>query len=268
MPTDKVELFRRAMDVAVGTAKCRKCGCLKETLSAIHNSLKSVSGQGNRKIAGEVKARLAMLEKTEYSCLGCENCLAAEVDALFAQAYPKIQRRMQPCSTPQTAETGWPPVSGEYFNLCGGRPCPVAVSTLGSVGLAQELAGRKSKGLCIVGKTETENIGIDKIVKNIVSNPDIKYLVLCGKDPLGHASGKTLMALSKKGVDKNMKVMGAPSGRAYLANVSSEEIESFRKQVQIVDMIGCEDVESIVEKIKELSDSKICCSNGCCGGTT
>jgi tetrahydromethanopterin S-methyltransferase subunit A len=36
----------------------------------------------------------------------------------------------------------------------------VAVSTLASVSLTEQLAAARPKELCIVGKTETENIGI------------------------------------------------------------------------------------------------------------
>jgi len=35
--------------------------------------------------------------------------------------------------------------------------------------------------------------------------------------------------------------------------VAREEVEAFRKQVQVVDLIGCEDEKRIVEKLKELS---------------
>jgi tetrahydromethanopterin S-methyltransferase subunit A len=48
---------------------------------------------------------------------------------------------------------------GEYFVLDKDRT--VAVSTLASITLAEALAQRKPHGLAIVGKTETENIGLD-----------------------------------------------------------------------------------------------------------
>jgi tetrahydromethanopterin S-methyltransferase subunit A len=44
--------------------------------------------------------------------------------------------------------------------------------------------------------------------------------------------------------------------------VSREEIEAFRRQVEVVDMVGCEDEEKIVEKIKELS-RKVNSSRSC-----
>jgi len=153
-------------------------------------------------------------------------------------------------------------VLGEYFAFCEGESCPVAVSTLASVELAERLASMRPKELCIVGKTETENIGIDKVIKNTITNPTIRYLLLAGKDPKGHESGKTILALWENGVDERMRVMGSPGKRPILRNVTREEVEAFRKQVQVVDLMGCEAVERIIEKLRELSED-LSPSNSC-----
>ena len=50
-----------------------------------------------------------------------------------------------------------------------------------------------------------------------------------------------------------MRVIGSPGRRPMLRNVTSEEVEAFRKQVQVVDMMGCEDEERIVAKLGELA---------------
>jgi tetrahydromethanopterin S-methyltransferase subunit A len=52
-----------------------------------------------------------------------------------------------------------------------------------------------------------------------------------------------------------MRVINSPGRRPILKNVTKEEVEAFRKQIYVVDMIGCEDVAKIVEKIKELSQN-------------
>ncbi len=157
-------------------------------------------------------------------------------------------------------EQMWPPVPGEYLVVCRDSSCSVAVSTLASVKLAEEIAKIKPKGLRIVGKTETENIGIDKIIKNTVTNPAICFLIVAGKDPQGHQSGKTLLALWENGVDENMHVIGSPAIDPVLKNVTLQEIEAFRKQVKVIDLIGCEDPSKIANKIIELSSTKQPCS--------
>jgi len=153
----------------------------------------------------------------------------------------------------EVKEKTWPPVAGEYFAFCDGPGCPVAVSTLASCELAERVARIRPRELCIVGKTETENIGIDKVIKNTITNPTIRFLLLAGKDPDGHHSGRTLLCLWKNGIDENMRIIGSPGKQPILKNVTQEEVESFRKQIEIVDMLGCEDTERILEKIKELS---------------
>ena len=66
----------------------------------------------------------------------------------------------QTFATTKKKRSEWPYIPGKYFVLDPGAP--VAVTTLGSVDLAQEVFEAAPKGLCIVGKVETENIGIEK----------------------------------------------------------------------------------------------------------
>ncbi|WP_255346877.1 DUF4346 domain-containing protein [Sedimentibacter sp. B4] len=144
------------------------------------------------------------------------------------------------------------PAAGEYHVLNLDELSPVAVSTLSNSKLADELAGLKPKGLSIVGKTETENIGVEKIIKNILAVPSIKYLILCGKDSEGHYSGNTLMKIFENGVDYNNKVIDSKGRKPVLINTLAEEIESFRNNVLIINMIGCENTYEILNKIEEL----------------
>ncbi len=91
----------------------------------------------------------------------------------------------------------------------------------------------------------------------MITNPTIRYLIVAGKDPEGHRSGSTLLALSERGVDKDMKVIGSFGKRPILKNVSLSEVESFRKQVQVINMLGCEDIKKIKKKIDELASRPI-----------
>jgi len=72
----------------------------------------------------------------------------------------------------------WPVVSGQYY--VGRKDSFVAVCTLGSIDLMKEIGPRKD--IAIVGKTFTENLGIEKMIRNLVTNPSIRILVLCGKE--------------------------------------------------------------------------------------
>lgn len=250
--------------------KCQQCGCMKETLEALHSTLPSLWTRKALVLTGEVEKWHARMAPIKYACLGCDYCYPAVAMNIFNEAFPTTAPIKQlSCAFEVKGET-WPPVAGEYFSFCEGEDCPVAVSTLSDAKLAEKLAGIRPQELCIVGKTETENIGVDKVIKNTITNPTIRFLLLAGKESQGHHSGNTLLALSQNGVDENMRVIGSTGKRPILKNVTSAEIDAFRRQVQVVDMIGCEDERMIVEKIKELSlaNRPSCGCNHCAEATT
>ena len=78
-----------------------------------------------------------------------------------------------------TAEE-WPVITGDY--IVGDPESPVAVATLASH--IEEIPS--AAGAAIAGPCKTENLGIEKVVANIISNPNIRYLMLCGAEVMGH----------------------------------------------------------------------------------
>ncbi len=95
-------------------------------------------------------------------------------------------------------------------------------------------------GAALAGTLQTENIGIEKIIANVVANPNIRYLVLCWRESQGHLPADALINLVKNGVarDKRRTIIGAEAPTPYLPNISLEAIERFRKQVTIVNLIS------------------------------
>lgn len=244
---------------ALHLPKCRKCGCMHEVLEPL---LGAPLPQDFLKL---VDTSQSGMEPREYHCLGCEHCYPAVIMNLLHQAFPEDSASFSlPCDW-ETRTQGWPPVPGDYFVLGEGALFPVAVSTLASPDLAAEVAKRKPPGLCIIGKTETENIGIDKIIKNSIANPSIRFLLLAGPEAEGHCSGQTLLALSAHGVDNGMRVVDSPGRRPVLANVTPQEVAAFRRQVTVVDLIGCQDQERIMARIKELAELRpgVCACIAC-----
>ena len=233
-------------------AKCRRCECMRDTLEAFGKALKNGELLSTNGLQGRIANWQSEMEPLKYACLGCQYCFPAVAMNVFNHAYPESAPKDALGCAFEAKEQVWPPVAGEYKVLCEDGQCPVAVSTLGSPDLVDKLAALQPKAVCIVGKTETENIGIDKVIKNTITNPAIRFLVLVGSDPKGHFPGQTLLRLSANGVDEKMRVIGSKGKRPILRNVTADEVESFRKQVQLVDMIGCEDNETIVKRIKEL----------------
>ena len=142
------------------------------------------------------------------------------------------------------------PAYGEYHLI--DRDGWIAVSTLASPELASELAERKPVGVCITGKLETENIGIEKVVRNVLALPFITYLVICGQESDGHFSGDGLVSLVRNGVDGDMKVIGARGRKCILKNLTIDEVLEFRSRVELIDMTGCMDIDLIISRIGEL----------------
>ena len=90
-------------------------------------------------------------------------------------------------------------------------------------------------GAAISGTVQTENIGFEKIICNLVANPNIRYLILGGPESAGHLTGEALKALFQNGVDGKKRIIGTASPHPFLFNISMEFIERLRKQVTLVD---------------------------------
>jgi len=91
-------------------------------------------------------------------------------------------------------------------------------------------------GAALSGTVQTENIGFEKIICNIVASPNIRYLVLGGPESEGHLTGESLKSLFRNGVDEKKRIIGTEAPHPFLFNVPREMIERFRKQVSLIDL--------------------------------
>lgn len=141
---------------------------------------------------------------------------------------------------------GWPLITGDYE--VGDPESPVAVASTGSYFHIEHLPG-----IAIQGPVKTENIGLEKIMANIVSNSNIRFLIVAGAEVPGHISGGAMLALHKDGIDPDThKIIGTKAAIPFIENLPAEVVERFRKQVEIIDMIGMEDYGTLVAKVNEL----------------
>jgi tetrahydromethanopterin S-methyltransferase subunit A len=137
-------------------------------------------------------------------------------------------------------EDPWPPVRGDY--QLGAATSGVAVVTLASPIFP--------KGAAICGQCKTENLGVEKIVANVISNCNIRILILCGIESKGHLPGNTILALHRNGIDEQGRIIGSSGAIPFIQNLPAGAIERFQQQVQLVDCIGLEDVQQIEEMIR------------------
>ena len=139
---------------------------------------------------------------------------------------------------------GWPVISGDY--IVGDPESPVAVTTLASH-IEAELSGAAIAGPC-----KTENLGIEKVVANIISNPNIRFLIVTGAEVQGHITGQSIKALYENGADPDKKkIIGATGAIPFVENVPLDGIERFQNQLEIIDLIDTEDIGAIQAKINE-----------------
>jgi tetrahydromethanopterin S-methyltransferase subunit A len=113
-------------------------------------------------------------------------------------------------------------------------------------------------GAALAGMLQTENVGIEKIVCNVVANPNVRYLIVCGVESAGHQPGQALASLVRNGVDERRNIIGAEGPTPYLYNISVESIERFRKQITLVHLIE-ENQTMIATDPQQLKETIRCC---------
>lgn len=192
-------------------------------------------------VLGAIHQRLAPVK---YDCLGCEICYPPlAMNALNIEA--------EACPAESVAEReGWPPLPGSYTVLC--YQAPVAVCTLSDDALAQKLTSQADPNLSIVGTCQTENLGIERIVRNVLGNPNIRFLIVAGADSrqaIGHLPGQSLVALHQNGIDERGRIIGARGKRPVLRNLLTQAVQHFRQNVQVVDRIGAATVAEVSEAV-------------------
>jgi len=148
--------------------------------------------------------------------------------------------------------TDYPPEEGSY--LRGNDFSPVAVVVMLNYPreqtppeIEQLVRVAIEKGVALAGTLQTENIGIEKIVTNIVSNPNIRYLVLCGIEVAGHNTGDALQCLLENSIDGRRNIVGSKAITPNLFNIPLESIERFIRQLTLINLLNEMNPE-VVEK--------------------
>ena len=246
--TTQVSEMLSWLQTGMGLEKCRKCGCMARALDAAESL---AADTGTSEILQAVQGHKRRMEQVAYECLECKRCWGAEASNFAHEAGGDTGSAC--CENARTERgQGWPVVAGDY--VLGNSGASVAVCTLGDTDMPAMITDRASNAVAIAGRCETENIGIEKIVLNIVSNPSIRWLILCGPDSEGHLPGDALLKLKGSGVDANMRILNTAARRPALKNLSLVEVARFREQVEVIDRIGCVDPDEIATLGHELAD--------------
>ncbi|UCD75368.1 MAG: DUF4346 domain-containing protein [Phycisphaerales bacterium] len=229
---------------AAETEKCPCCACLHNCLRAIKTSFPA--HLRSQALAEVIAIAQEKLLPVEFECLGCAVCHPA-------MALNALGDSAELCNVkPVSKRTGWPPLPGDYSILR--YRAPVAICTLTDGRLAERIAEERPDGIAIVGTLQTENLGIERLIVNVLVNPHIRRLVLCGADSteaMGHCPGRSLTALLRSGLDREGRIIGAPGKRPVLRNIDSKAVEHFRRTVELVDLTGNGNLADVLAAAEE-----------------
>jgi len=155
--------------------------------------------------------------------------------------------------TPEPAPVPPWPVTFGAFRL-NDPEGSVAICTLASEVLMDELSPLATPGVAIVGRAFTENFGVEKVVTNIVANPCLRTLILCGTESR-HRVGQTLLALHANGRDDEGCVIGAESPQPIVRSLSEEAVSIYREKMTIIDLRDEEARETILTQVESATSA-------------
>lgn len=233
---------------AAAAKKCWACGCLHGALETIERVLPASERPAT--LTAAIAGARATLTAVRYDCLGCDVCFPAlALNAIHASRGEALAAQACPTESVE-ARAGWPPLPGGYTVLR--YQAPVAVCTLTDGGFAATVARAADPSVAIVGTLQTENLGIERLIGNIIANPNVRFLVVGGTDSrqaIGHLPGQSLIALARGGIDAAGRIVGAQGKRPVLRNITREAVEHFRRAVEVVDVIGTVDLDTVMTAV-------------------
>jgi tetrahydromethanopterin S-methyltransferase subunit A len=138
------------------------------------------------------------------------------------------------------------PIKHEYYIGAGKA---VAICTLSSIDLLQTISKSDLiNRILIAGRLLSENKGIDAIIAFTMKHPNLKRIIVCGKEVRGHRAGQALLALASNGMDSSGRIIGAV-GPNPIVTLPQQDVDIFRHQVEINDMIGTLDIGKIAQAL-------------------
>jgi tetrahydromethanopterin S-methyltransferase subunit A len=233
--------FKKALSYlqdAVASEKCLACGCFQQLVVALEQVFPAEAGP--QELQEMVQAARRRLVERQYECLGCEVCIPPLVVDALTQALGGAVADLEVCPTEKVEERrGWPPLPGTYQVLR--YQASVAVCCLTAEDLATAVAREAGPEIALVGTLHTENLGIERLIQNVLANPHLRFVIVSGPDSqqaVGHYPGQSLVALSQQGMDDGQRIKGAQGRRPVLKNLSPETVAHFREVVEVIDLIG------------------------------
>lgn len=147
-------------------------------------------------------------------------------------------------------DRAWPVQPGNYRVI---EPrAPIALLLVGESLSPDHPLFAGLPAIAVIGTLFTENIGLEYVVKNLISNPFIRCLVVIGKEVAGHRPADAILKLRENGLDAGRRIFAARGARPVLPNLLPVEVDHFRRQITVHSLLG-RDEDFIKKQILSLS---------------
>lgn len=252
-----LDQINEELRAASSARKCHGCGCFQNAVTHLTDALPRLRAADRERLEPVLHEATTKIVARKYECLGCEVCWPANALNAAAEIFPPGAVGGDGCPTDSPPpRQGWPPLPGDYKVLDVGGD--IAVCALTSQSLVDALAETRPQRVAIIGSLYTENLGIERIITNILASPNLTTLVLCGADSqqrMGHRPGQSLLSLMEHGVDEGGRILHAQGRRPVLRNLARETIASFRHEIRVVDRLGEDRPDSLCAYLADLPAS-------------
>lgn len=124
----------------------------------------------------------------------------------------------------------WPIYFPQNLTISSNKS-PVGIATLWTQ--KEKILEKIPKQYFYVGGQLYSKAGINFIIRNILANPTITKLIICGLDKSG--SGDALINLQQNGIDNDYNIIGSENARIH-REIPKDSIETFRQNVEVIDM--------------------------------
>ena len=134
------------------------------------------------------------------------------------------------------------PIKHEFYF---GKGKELAICTLSSIDLLQQISSSEiMERVAIAGRLLSQNKGIDVMIKYAIEHPELRRIILCGREVRGHRAGQALLALVRNGIDGGGRIVGAAGPHPILKS-AVRDVNAFRSRVEITDMMGTVDINTL-----------------------
>lgn len=91
--------------------------------------------------------------------------------------------------------------------------------------------------------------GINFLLRNILANPVIRTVVVCGRDDTG--SGRALLAFARDGIDNKHRVIGVEN-LMIDKEIPAAQLKRLRQKVEFLDLVGEDDPKKILTVVRKI----------------